>query len=231
MGIYLFRIEVLLDLLQCSSFKDFGNQVIPKAIECSRVYGFEFDGYWQDIGTIRSYNESNLALTNPNPPFNFYDAEHPIYHDMTYMPGSTIQNCSMENVILSEGCWVKDARIRHSIVGERSQIRQGVEISDSILMGADYYESSSDTPNNVGIPLGIGCNSKITGAIIDRNARVGKNVVIMPFPEGTHLEQENWVVCDGIVVIKKDSMVPTGSYIGPEDGFVRAEKRYSYIEV
>jgi glucose-1-phosphate adenylyltransferase len=231
MGIYLFRTEVLFDLLQDSSFKDFGNHVIPNAINSHQVYGFEFDGYWEDIGTIRSFYETNLALTSPNPPFNFYEADHPIFHDTTYMPGSVIENCWMENVVLSEGCRVKDAHIRHSIVGERTQICQGVEISDSILMGADYYDSGSDPLYCTEIPLGIGCNSKIAGAIIDRNARVGENVVILPFPRGTQLDQKGWVVRDGIVVIPKDGLVPSGSYIGPENSFVLAERQYSSISV
>jgi len=229
MGIYLFRTEVLFDLLEDKNSKDFGEHVIPKAIEGCSVYGFGFDGYWEDIGTIRSFYEANLALTCPNPPFNFYEAEHPIYHDMTYLPGSTLENCLMENVMLSEGCLVKDARIRHSIVGERSQIRQGVEISDSILMGADYYDDSSDLADHDKVPLGIGRNSKISGAIIDRNARVGENVVILPFPRGVDLNQDGWVVRDGIVIIPKDTIIQSGNYIGSENGFVLAEKRYSYI--
>jgi len=229
MGTYLFRTEMLFDLLEDKNSKDFGEHVIPKAIEGCSVYGFGFDGYWEDIGTIRSFYEANLALTCPNPPFNFYEAEHPIYHDMTYLPGSTLENCLMENVMLSEGCWVKDARIRHSIVGERSQIRQGVEISDSILMGADYYDDSSDLADHDKVPLGIGRNSKISGAIIDRNARVGENVVILPFPRGVDLNQDGWVVRDGIVIIPKDTIIQSGNYIGSENGFVLAEKRYSYI--
>jgi glucose-1-phosphate adenylyltransferase len=231
MGIYLFRTEVLFDLLQDKNFKDFGDHVIPKAINCYRVHGFGFDGYWEDIGTIRSFYESNLALTYPDPPFNFYEADHPIYYDTTYLPGSTIENCSMENVILSEGCWVKEARISHSIVGVRSQIRQGVEISDSILMGADYYDSGSNPADNNKGPLGIGRNSKIVGAIIDRNARVGENVVILPFPRGTNLDQANWVVRDGIVVIPKDAIVPSGSYIGPENRLVFSEQPIERIRV
>ncbi len=175
--------------------------------------------------------KSNLALTYPNPPFNFYEAEHPIYHELIYMPGSTIENCSMENVILSEGCWVKDAHIRHSLIGERSQIGQGAEITDSILMGADYYDSDSDPADHFEVPLGIGRNSNIIGAIIDRNARVGENVVILPFQRGMHLDQEGWVVRDGIVVIPKDTSVPSGSYIGPQDNFVFAEKQFSCISV
>jgi glucose-1-phosphate adenylyltransferase len=232
MGIYLFRTEVLFDLLEDTDSKDFGEHIIPKAIERCRVYGFGFDGYWEDIGTIRSYYETNLALADPNPPFNFYEEGHPIYHDMTYMPGTTIENCSMENVILSEGCWVKDARIRHSIVGVRSQIHEGVEISDSILMGADYYDSNSDVADHyIEIPPGIGRNSKIAGAIIDKNVRVGEDVVILPFPRGSHLIQDDWVVNDGIVVIPKDSTIRSGSYIGPEDGYALAEKHYSVLSV
>jgi len=126
-----------------------------------------------------------------------------------------VEHSSIENVLLAEGSRIQEAYIRHSIVGARSQIRSGAEIVDSILMGAEYYDNTTDSGTLPEIPLGIGRNSKITGAIIDKNARVGENVVILPFPRGTEINGESWMVRDGIVVVPKNSSVKPGSYIGP----------------
>lgn len=217
MGIYLFRTKALIDLLESKSFDDFGGQVIPYALNDWNVYGYDFEGYWEDIGTIRSFYETNLALTRPNPPFNLFDPEHPIYSRSRFLPGSIVNNSSLENVLISEGCFVESAEIRHSIVGLRSQIASGVRIFDSILMGADYYtrpiEEGATTPP---APIGIGHNCYIEGAIIDKNACLGDNVVIKPFPRGTELETEHCVIQDGIVVIPKNSVIPAGTVIAPD---------------
>ncbi len=220
MGIYLFRTEALLDLLEQNiAFDDFGGDVIPFAINTTEVIGYDFDDYWEDIGTIRSFYDTNLALTDPNPPFNFFDPQHPIYTHARFLPGSTIENSTLENVLLAEGCCIREAVIRHSIIGLRSQISSGVRISDTVLMGADYYDQigTEDNPGPIPapIPLGIGSGSEISGAIIDKNARIGRNVVIRPFPRGTDLDGEGWVVRDGIVVIPKRTVLPDGAYIGP----------------
>ncbi len=219
MGIYLFKTQALFDLLETAAFSDFGGHVIPAAIGSANVFGYDFDGYWEDIGTIRSFYETNLALTTPDPPFNFFDRDNPIYTHPRFLPGSTIENSILENVLIAEGCCIKNAEIRHSIVGLRSQIFAGVRLVDTIVMGSDYYEH----PGFEGIDhvtLGIGSNSSIQGAIIDKNARIGHHTVIQPFPAGTDLEGsdfgEEWVVRDGIVVIPKDTVLKPGSQIGPD---------------
>ncbi|NPV74792.1 MAG: glucose-1-phosphate adenylyltransferase [Anaerolineae bacterium] len=216
MGIYMFRTEVLFDLLNDRNFQDFGAHVIPQAIQSHTVYGFDFDDYWEDIGTIRSFYDTNLMLTLLNSPFNFYDAENPIYTSARYLPGSIVERSVLENVLLAEGCRIMDSHIRHSVVGVRSQIRSGVELVDSILMGSDYYDRTSKTWEASEIPMGIGSNSFIQGAIIDKNASVGKNVVIRPFPRGVDLDGGNWFVRDGIVVIPKNAVLEDGLQIGPE---------------
>lgn len=219
MGIYLFKTEVLEHLLTEFQFDDFGNHVLPHAIEHHNVYGYDFEGYWEDIGTIRSFYETNLLLTLPNPPFNLFDSEHPIYTHPRFLPCSTVQNSALENVMLAEGCCISNATIRHSIIGVRSQIRSGVTVLDSIIMGADYYDaaqcSDSDTLPNGGGAIGIGSGSRIEGAIIDKNARIGHNVTILPFPHGTDLDGPNWVVRDGIVVVPKGATIPSGTTIAP----------------
>jgi len=221
MGIYLFRTEALFDLLEQNiAFDDFGGDVIPFAIQSMEVFGYDFDDYWEDIGTIRSFYETNLALTTPNPPFNFYDPDHPIYTHARFLPGSIVENSILKDVLLAEGCCIRGAEISHSIVGLRSQIDRGVKISDSVLMGADNYDrigtDDNPGPSPAPIPLGIGMNCEISGAIIDKNVRIGQNVVIKPFPRGTDLDGENWVVRDGIVVIPKRTILPDRTYIGPD---------------
>ncbi|MCX7976870.1 MAG: sugar phosphate nucleotidyltransferase, partial [Bellilinea sp.] len=220
MGIYLFKTETLAELLEgYPDYDDFGSDVIPHAIETLKVYGYDFDGYWEDIGTIRSFYDTNLALAQPNSPFNFYDPQRPIYSHPRFLPGSLIENSHLENVLIAEGCCVKNARISNSVIGLRSQIRSGVQISHSVIMGADYYDTTScsepDSSTTGLIPLGIGRNSRISGAIIDKNARIGENVVIQPFPPGKDLDGDGWVVRDGIVVIPKDTVIPNDTRIVP----------------
>lgn len=217
MGIYLFNTEVLLDLLENNDDQDFGKQIIPYAIKHNTVYGYDFDGYWEDIGTIRSFYETNLMLTNADPSFDFFDPRHPIYTHARFLPGSNIKNSHLENVLLSEGCYIEDAEIVHSVIGLRSQILSGTHIQDCILMGCDYYENVSPADcDDARIPIGIGCDCDIQGAIIDKNARIGRGVVIHSFPEGTDLDKKDYVVRDGIVVIPKNAMLAPGTYIGPE---------------
>lgn len=214
MGIYLFRTETLFDLLNNYPLDDFGSHVIPQAIKSLPVYGFDFTGYWEDIGTIRSFYETNLALTRPDAPFDFYDANAPIYGGTRFLPGTAIHNCKMKNVLLAEGCCIDNADIRDSIIGLRSQICGGVKIERSIIMGADYYVRP-DQGENSSVPMGIGENCEIEGAIIDKNTCIGKGVIIRSFPHGTDLDFDNWVVRDGIVVIPKSAVLKDGTYIGP----------------
>jgi glucose-1-phosphate adenylyltransferase len=216
MGIYLFNTEVLISLLENKTFDDFGNHVIPDAIGHHDVFGYDFEGYWEDIGTIRSYYETNLALSNPEPPFDFFDSERPIYTHIRPLPGSIIENSTLKDVLMAEGCCIKDAEIRHSVVGVRSQIRSGVKMVDTVLIGADYYDQPHCDDSDEYISIGIGGGSQIEGAIIDKNARIGRNVVIRPFPRGTELDGPDWSVRDGIVVIPKDTILPPGTYIGPD---------------
>lgn len=215
MGIYLFNTSVLIDLLEDTSAVDFGGQIIPNALSTHTVYGYDFDDYWEDIGTIRSFYETNLLLAKPESPFNFYDPVRPIYTRPRFLPGSVIDGATMTNVLLAEGCQIRKAKITNSVIGLRSQISDGVRIDKSIMMGSDYYDAPGESiPGN--IPLGIGSNCQIEGAIIDKNARIGEGVVIKPFPRGTEIDNGNWVVQDGIVVIPKSTVVHAGTFIGPD---------------
>jgi glucose-1-phosphate adenylyltransferase len=215
MGIYLFNTQVLVDILTYHRrHDDFGGDIIPEAIRSHEVYGFDFDGYWEDIGTIRSFYETNLQLTLPNPPFNFYDPELPIYTHARFLPGSVVTDSALQDVLLAEGCRIQKAEIRHSILGVRSQVAAGTCVKDSIVMGSDYYDVET-TPHAV--PLGIGADCHVEGAILDKNVRLGAGVVIRPFPRGTDMDRDTWFVRDGIVVVPKSVELPAGTCLAPQD--------------
>lgn len=220
MGIYLFNIQTLIDLLEKNtSFDDFGGDVIPHAIRTANVFGYDYTGYWEDIGTIRSFYETNLALTTPDSPFNLYDSEHPIYSHGRFLPGSIVEDSVLEHVLLAEGCRIRRAEIRHSVIGVRSIIQQDVVITDTVMMGADYYSKpgiqETNSPDQGYIPIGIGSGTHISGAIIDKNAQIGRDVTILPFPRGTELDLPYCVVRDGIVVVAKSTAIPDGTIISP----------------
>jgi glucose-1-phosphate adenylyltransferase len=212
MGIYLFRTKVLMELLEkFPNHDDFGGDIIPEAIKTHKVFGFDYNGYWQDIGTIRSFYETGLMLTRPDSPFNFHDAKEPIYTDTNFLPGSIVEDCRLKDVLLAEGCRILGSDITHSIVGIRSQISSGCVIKDTIVMGSDYYEKDIE-----GVSIGIGANCHIEGAILDKNVRIGNDVVIRPFPHGADMDHVNWYVRDGIVVIPKNAEIQPGTVISPE---------------
>ncbi len=215
MGIYLFNLDTLVNTLSLKpggqDFDDFGYDIIPYCVENEpRVFGYEFTSYWRDIGTIRSFYETNLELSMPNPSFDIYDPEHRIYTHARFLPGSRLSDCQLNHVLIAEGCRINSAKIDHSVIGLRSIIKNGVKIKDTVLMGADYYDTSGS------IPIGIGENCDIEGAIIDKNVRMGQDVVIKPFPRGTEIETDSYTVKDGIVVIPKRTILPSGTRIGPQ---------------
>ncbi len=214
MGIYLFNTEILEEVLENSDYDDFGSQIIPNSLERYRVYGFDFDDYWVDIGTIRSFYDTNLSLAQPNPPFNFHDPDRPIYTRSRNLPGTIIDGAKLDNVLITEGGVIREAEIYNSIIGLRSQIGKHVTIHDSIIMGNDYYESDQNSAP-ASIPLGIGNHCHIESAIIDKNVRIGDNVVIKKFPKGYHDDQDNWVIEDGIVIVPKNTILHPGTVIAP----------------
>lgn len=212
MGIYVFKTGVLADILaNHPDFVDFGKDVIPWAVKNLSVFSYEFDGYWRDIGTIRSFFETNLELTRQDAAFNFYDPRGPIYTHARFLPGSIIEDSSLHDVLLGDGCLIKSSSVSHSVVGVRSQIRRGSVIIDSVLMGADCYRA-----DNHDQPIGIGEKCYIQGAIIDKNVSIGAGTVIKPFPRGTNADHGKWVIQEGIVVVPKGTILPEGTIIEPE---------------
>jgi len=216
MGIYLFRKEFLIDLLLESTAVDFGKEVIPQAIPKHKVHAYLFDGYWTDIGTIRSFYEANLDLTSSLPQFNFYHEQVPIYTHPRFLPGSKMNNCNVHQSIIAEGCILTGADIKHSIIGIRTRIGGGTTIKNSIIMGADYYETTQDLQENAEqrMPnIGIGNHCTIINAIIDKNVRIGDNVSIINAHNLQEKDDEKYCIRDGIIVVPKDSYIPSGTVI------------------
>ncbi|MBN2702589.1 MAG: glucose-1-phosphate adenylyltransferase [Pontiellaceae bacterium] len=212
MGIYVFNMPVLSDLLVANDQPDFGKHIIPAAIESHRVCSYIFDGYWEDIGTIRSFWAANLALANPLPSFSFYEMNAPIYTNMRYLPPSKINQCSVRCSLLSDGCIISADRIDHSVIGLRAKLGEGTVVEDSIVMGADYFEHGA-VADPSGIPMGIGRNCFIRKAIIDKNVRIGNGVVITPDGKPENVETDLYWIRDGIIVIPKNTVIPDGTVL------------------
>ena len=210
MGIYIFNRQVLVDCLE-GDLADFGKHVIPKAIGERHVNAYIFEGYWEDIGTIRAFYEANLDLTNLVPPYSFFEAQAPIYTHPRFLPGSKINGATLRQAIISDGCIISDAHIERSVIGVRSIIRSGATIRNSVIMGGDHFEMDNSTGSLP--PIGIGRNCVIDRAIIDKNARIGDGVVITPEGKEENLDAENYFIRDGIVVVPKDASIPAGFWI------------------
>ncbi|MFL5494697.1 MAG: sugar phosphate nucleotidyltransferase, partial [Gemmatimonadales bacterium] len=212
MGIYVFDRTVLADAL-VGLDHDFGKHVIPKLIETRRVFAFQHQGYWEDIGTIRSFYEANLDLCAPLPQFNFYDATAPIFTHARYLPATKIIKSQVERSVIADGCIINDAVIEHSLIGIRSHIQAGATIRDSLVMGQDFYESP-DRQSPVGAPaMGMGHGAWIERTIVDKNARIGNQVRITPDGKPPHFDGPNFYVREGLVIIPKGAVVMDGTVI------------------
>ena len=211
MGIYIFNHEVLHEFLKDDSNVDFGQDIIPKSIKTHQVSAYFFDGYWEDIGTIRSFYHANIALTDTSPAFNFYDEQGPIYTNRRHLPSTKVNSSSVRSSILAEGSIIDDSELDRTIVGIRSIISSGSRVYQSVLMGADYYESNASQQENTqaGIPhIGIGQNCLIQNAIIDKNARIGDNSVLVNRDGLDNYDGGNYYIRDGIVIVPKDATIP-----------------------
>jgi glucose-1-phosphate adenylyltransferase len=215
MGIYLFNREVLLSLLN-NSMADFGKHIIPNAIGTHRVFSHIFQGYWEDIGTIRNFFEANLELTSELPRFNFYDSLSPIYSRPRFLPGSKINGAEIDHAILSDGCIINHARITQSIIGLRGAVDRGSQVVRSIVLGSDEYESDASILHNeaTGRPrIGIGSNTRVENAIIDKNARIGNNCILTPAGKPDNMDHPLYYIRDGIVIVPKGGIIPHGTVI------------------
>ena len=215
MGIYVFKRATLVELLE-NEQTDFGKHIIPSAIDSHRVYSYTYKGYWEDIGTIRSFFEANLDMVSTVPKFNFFQMEMPIYTRPRFMPASKINGAAIDQAIISDGCIIDRSRISQSLVGIRCLLSPGCRVHRSVLMGADFYEtevSKSDSLSK-GVPLvGVGENTRIESAIIDKNARIGANCVISPEGKPDHFDGENYYVREGIAIVPKGAVIPDGTVL------------------
>jgi len=215
MGIYVFNRSLIQDLLN-NSLSDFGKNVIPEAINKQRVFSYIFQGYWEDIGTIRTFFEANLDLASELPRFNFFDMNAPIFSRPRYLPSSKINGAIIDHALLADGCIINRARLTNSIVGLRTIVGDGSELNRVITLGSDYYEpqESVDQHEREGKPrIGIGAHCKIENAIIDKNARIGNNVVISPAGKPDKVDHELYYIRDGIIIIPKKTIIPHGMVI------------------
>ena len=216
MGVYVFKYEALRQLLKNDKFVDFGGEIIPAAISQYNVQAYLFDGFWEDIGTIKSFYQANLDLTSLVPKFNLFDADFPIYTRPRFLPGSKILDSQIRDSIVSEGCILNRAWIDHSIIGIRSRIENYSRVEHTLIMGADYYQTLDELEleRRQGLPwIGIGENTIIRKAIIDKNVRIGSNVRILNEAGHENFDGENYYIREGIVAIPKGAVITDGTVI------------------
>jgi glucose-1-phosphate adenylyltransferase len=219
MGIYVFDYEKLKELLASDeSAVDFGGEIIPAAINSCNVQAHLFDDYWEDIGTIRAFYEANLDLASPLPKFNFFNTDAPIYTRSRYLPPSKLHGCDVDNSMVSEGCIMNGVYARNSIIGLRSRLDAGVRIENSIIMGSDYFESLDEMKANIAKDyphIGIGTNSVIRKAIVDKNVRIGKDVKLLNAAGKDHFDAPDgsYYIRDGIIIVPKNGVILNGTEV------------------
>ena len=216
MGIYVFNRAALADALD-NTMTDFGKEIIPGLLGKKKLFAHIFEGYWEDIGTVRAFFEANLALAQPLPPFNFFDPTAPIYTQDRYLPASKLNKCAIDHVVIGDGSILTDSTLKHSVLGIRSYVGEGSVLEDTVLMGADYYETDDQLAANLarGRPhLGLGKNCRVKGAIIDKNARIGDGCVLTVDgkADGTYANGAV-IIRDGVLVVPKGTTIPPGTIV------------------
>lgn len=215
MGIYCFNARVLRESLD-NAHTDFGKEVIPHLLGKVNLMSFVFEGYWEDIGTVRSFFEANLGLTDPVPPFNFFDQNNPVYTRARFLPASKINSMQMNQGIISGGCIITGCEFERTVIGVRSNVDSGTTFRNVVMMGADLFEDDEDRQQNVNLQrpdIGVGKNCHIENAIIDKNARIGDNVRLTPEGKPDMYEAGDVIVRDGVLIVVKNGVVPSGTVI------------------
>jgi glucose-1-phosphate adenylyltransferase len=216
MGVYIFRLSTLREMLANEKYMDFGKDILPDMLGKHRVSAHLFRGYWRDIGTIEALYDANLALTDEDPPFRFHHPDGPIYTRQRFLPASKLLDARVSRSILSDGCLLFGSELEHCVIGIRSRVQKGARLKDVVMMGADYYEDDDVRASNLerGVePIGVGRGCVIERAILDKNARIGAGCVIRGNPDRPDQDGEGWYVRDGIVIIPKDATLPEGTVI------------------
>jgi len=215
MGVYVFRQAVLRELLNDESVVDFGHHVLPRAVaEKRHVFAYPYGEYWGDLGTIRSFYAANLDLASADPSFSFYDNRFPIYTRPRFLPPSKLLDCHVENSLVSEGCLIRGASIRQSVIGVRSVLREGAQIERTVFMGADEYDQYPIFQRaETGLELGVGRGTLIRGAIVDKNARIGRNCQIVNEADVQTADHDLYAIREGVIVVRKNAVIPDGTVI------------------
>lgn len=217
MGVYVFRVKTLETLLEDVSLIDFGHHILPYAVSTGlRVAAHLFDDYWEDIGTVRSFYEANIRLCEDEPPFRFYEPTAPIYTRARFLPPTVVRNLSVDHGLVADGCLLLGAEIVRSVIGIRTRLMPGSRVEESVVLGADYFETAEQRAKlraQGRIPIGIGQDTSIKRAIIDKNARIGRGVVIHGDPNREDETHEDYVVRDGIIIVRKGVIIPDGSVL------------------
>ena len=216
MGIYVFNRAALAEALE-NAMTDFGREVIPSLLGKKKMFAHVFEGYWEDIGTVKAFFEANLALAQPLPPFNFFDATTPVYSHYEYLPASKLNKCAIDNVVVADGCILTDSKAKHCLFGIRSYVGEGSDLEDVVMMGADYFETPEQIASNAvrGKPnLGVGKGCYIRGAIIDKNTRIGDGSRLSPEgkADGEYVGGAV-VIRDGVLVVPKGAVIPAGTVV------------------
>ncbi|KAH7517796.1 glucose-1-phosphate adenylyltransferase large subunit 1 [Ziziphus jujuba] len=220
MGVYAFKTDILLKLLRWRypTSNDFGSEIIPAAVKEHDVQAYIFRDYWEDIGTIKTFYDANIALTEEKPKFEFYDSKTPFFTSPRFLPPTKMDKCRIVDAIISHGCFLRECIVQHSIVGERSRLDYGVELQDTIMLGADYYQTESEIASLLAegkVPIGIGENTKIRNCIIDKNVKIGKDVVIVNKDgvEEADRPEEGFYIRSGITIIPEKVTIKDGTVI------------------
>jgi glucose-1-phosphate adenylyltransferase len=219
MGIYVFKYDRLEEVLAEDRTRlDFGKEVIPGSINKHNVQAYLFNGYWEDIGTIAAFYKANLDMTSAIPPFNLFDAEAPLFTRARYLPPSKMDNCEIRDSIISDGCIINGAKINRSLIGLRSRIGEGTQLDAAYMMGADYYQTLEDMlgDREASRPrVGIGENTTIRRAIIDKNARIGANVRLLNEggTENADGPEGMYYIRDRIIIVPKNGLIPDGTVV------------------
>ena len=215
MGIYVFNRETMVEALN-SSATDFGKEVIPGLLSSKKLVAYAFEGYWEDIGTVKAFFEANLQLADPVPKFNFFSQGNPIYSRARYLPASKINRCSIDHVIVGDGCIITDSYLKRCVIGNRSTLRAQARLENVVMMGSDTFESAADRAKNreQGIPdIGVGMNCELKNAIIDKGARIGDNVRLCPDGKLDGYSKDGIFIRDGIICVTKNTVVPANTVV------------------
>ena len=208
MGIYVFSHDVLYDVLARSRAVDFGREIIPQALTTHRVHSFLYRGFWADVGTVQSFYDVNLMLTDRDPPFSFFHPRRPIYTHARFLPAARVQDCHVDAALIADGAYLDNCDVQRSVVGIRSAIREGAKVTRSVLLGADYYE---DPPGD--LPIGVGRKAVLDRVIVDKNARIGDGARLVNERGIENADGDGYYIRGGIILVPKNGVVKPGTVV------------------